>query len=183
MLVALFKTFLKIGSFTIGGGYAMVPLIHSEVVVKKEWLSESEFVDTLAVAQATPGALAVNMSAYVGYRKAGFAGACAAAIGCSLPAILPILIIAMFFDKFMETKQVIQAFSGLRPAVAALIVYSVWKIAKAGKIKRNWYLITVLAALAILLFKTDPLLVILLSGATGAVLGRRRHNAANSNRS
>jgi chromate transporter len=172
LLWDLFKTFLKVGSFTIGGGYAMIPLIQSEVVDKKKWLSSDEFVDTLAVAQSTPGALAVNMSAYVGYRKAGLAGAFAATLGCSLPAIIPILIIAIFFNKFMDIEVVKKAFMGFRPAVAALIVYSVYKIAKAGKIKRNWYLVTIIATLSIILFKMDPLVIIVVSGIAGSVFGR-----------
>lgn len=187
MLWNLFKTFLKVGSFTIGGGYAMIPLIQSEVVDKKNWLSNDEFVDTLAVAQSTPGALAVNMSAYVGFRKGGFAGAVAATLGCSLPAIIPILIIAVFFNKFMDNEIVKKAFMGFRPAVAALIVYSVYKIAKAGKIKRNWYLITIIATLSIILFKMDPLVIIVLSGIAGAIFGRgalnKDDNGINNNNS
>ena len=177
----LFKTFFKIGSFTIGGGYAMVPLIQSEVVDRKKWLSPDEFVDTLAVAQSTPGALAVNMSAYVGYRKGGVAGAAAATLGCSLPAILPILIIAMFFNKFMDIEFVQKAFKGLRPGVAALIVYSVYKIALAGKIKNYWYLLTFIVAISIIVFKMDPLLIILVSGGTGVVFGREAKNESSNN--
>lgn len=172
----LFKTFFKIGSFTIGGGYAMIPLIQSEVVDRKKWLSTEEFVDTLAVAQSTPGALAVNMSAFVGYRKGGILGAMMATLGCSLPAILPILVIAIFFNKFMDIKLVQRAFKGFRPAVAALIVYSVYKIAITGKIKNYWYLLTLAAALLIIMFKFDPLLIILASGGAGVVFGRRKNN-------
>jgi chromate transporter len=173
MLWRLFRTFLKIGSFTIGGGYAMVPLIQSEVVDINKWLTNDEFVDTLAVAQSTPGALAVNMSAFVGYRKGGILGATMATLGCSLPAIIPILVIAIFFNKFMDINIVQRAFKGFRPAVAALIVYSVYKIAIAGKIKKNWYILTVIGALAIIVFKIDPLLIILFTGTMGVVFGRR----------
>lgn len=172
MLLGLFTTFFKIGSFTIGGGYAMVPLIQSEVVDRKKWLTSDEFVDTLAIAQSTPGALAVNMSAFIGYRKGGIIGAILATLGCSLPAIVPILIIAIFFNKFMDIKIVQKAFKGLRPTVAALIVYSVYKIALAGKIKNLWYILTVISALAIIVFKADPLIIILASGIVGVVFGR-----------
>lgn len=181
LLWSLFKTFLKIGSFTIGGGYAMVPLIQSEVVDRNKWLTADEFVDTLAVAQSTPGALAVNMSAFVGYRKGGIIGAVMATLGCSLPAIIPILIIAIFFNKFMDIKLVQRAFKGFRPAVAALIVFSVYKIAVAGKIKKYWYALTVAAALSIILFKMDPLLIILFSGVIGVVFGRGKGKDDNVN--
>lgn len=172
MVWDLFKTFLKIGSFTIGGGYAMVPLIEREVVDSHKWLTSEEFVDTLAIAQSTPGALAVNMSAFVGYRKAGVFGAVAATLGCSIPAIIPILIIAMFFNKFMDIKIIQRIFKGLRPTVAALIVYSVYKIAVAGKINGTWYILTGVAALCIILFKLDPIIVIIASGIIGYVFGR-----------
>lgn len=177
MLLSLFTTFFKIGSFTIGGGYAMVPLIQSEVVDRKKWLTSDEFVDTLAIAQSTPGALAVNMSAFIGYKKGGILGAILATLGCSLPAIIPILIIAIFFNKFMDIKIVQRAFKGLRPTVAALIVYSVYKIALAGKIKKLWYILTIICTLSIIIFKLDPLIIILVSGIAGVVFGRR--NAKN----
>jgi chromate transporter len=180
MLWDLFKTFLKVGSFTIGGGYAMVPLIQSEVVDKSKWLTNDEFVDTLAIAQSTPGALAVNMSAFVGYRKGGVLGAIIATLGCSLPAIIPILIISIFFNKFMDINIVQRVFKGLRPAVAALIVYSVYKIATAGKIKKNWYVLTLIAAIAIIVFKMDPLLIILISALVGLILGREAKNYDNT---
>lgn len=151
----------------------MVPLIQSEVVYKNKWLTDNEFVDTLAIAQSTPGALAVNMSAFVGYRKSGVLGAVMATLGCSLPAIIPILIISIFFNKFMDINIVQRVFKGLRPAVGALIVYSVYKIAIAGKIKKRWYILTLIAALSIIAFKADPLMVILGSGIAGVLFGRR----------
>lgn len=159
----------------------MVPLIQSEVVDRNRWLTNEEFVDTLAVAQSTPGALAVNMSAFVGYRKGGMKGAIMATLGCSLPAIIPILIIAIFFNKFMNVNIVQRAFKGFRPAVAALIVYSVYKIAVAGKIKKYWYILTMTAALAIIAFKVDPLLIILISSIVGAAFGRGVKQNDNNN--
>jgi chromate transporter len=172
MILDLFLAFLKIGSLTIGGGYAMVPLIQSEVVDRHKWMSSEEFVDTLAIAQSTPGALAVNMSAYVGYKKGGIPGAILATVGCSLPAIIPILIISAFFSSFMNISIVIRLFKGLRPTVAALIVFSVYKIGAAGKIKGKWYLITAAAAAAIIFIKLDPIIILLCSSAIGYALYR-----------
>jgi len=159
----------------------MIPLIQSEVVDKNKWLTNDEFVDTLAIAQSTPGALAVNMSAFVGYRKGGVLGAAMATLGCSLPAIIPILIISIFFTKFMDINIVQRAFKGFRPAVAALIIYSVYKIAAAGKIKKNWYLLTLIAAVAIIVFKTDPLIIIFISAIAGLLFGRGAKSNDNSN--
>ncbi len=171
MLLEMFGVFAKIGAFTLGGGYAMVPLIQSEVVDKKGWIDKEEFVDILAVAQSTPGALAVNMASFVGYRVKGIVGAVTATLGCVLPSFITILIIAAFFTKVMGQRIVERAFMGIRPAVAALIAFSVIKIAKTSNIKPVWYIISVAAALLIIFVDMDPILIILLSGIFGAIFG------------
>jgi chromate transporter len=121
----------------------------------------------LAVAQSTPGALAVNMATFVGFRIRGLIGAVAAALGCVLPSFVIILIIAMFFSRFMDVKLIQRAFMGIRPAVAALIAFSVVKIARTSKIKLMWYSVAALAAAAILLLKMDPIVIIILSALIG----------------
>ncbi|WP_443110693.1 chromate transporter [Caloramator sp. mosi_1] len=121
MLFELFMSFAKIGAFTLGGGYAMVPLIQEEVVDKKKWIDKEEFLDILAVSQSTPGALAVNMSVYIGYRLRGVLGSIFAALGCVLPSFLSILFIAAFLTNFLDYKYVKKFFQGAGPAVAALI--------------------------------------------------------------
>ncbi|MGI6586083.1 MAG: chromate transporter, partial [Lutisporaceae bacterium] len=102
MLLDIFLTFFKIGSFTIGGGYAMLPIIQREVVGNKKWLGEEEFLDSIAVTNSLPGPLAINCATFVGYRTAGYAGAAAAALGAVMPSFLIILVIAIFFASFRE---------------------------------------------------------------------------------
>lgn len=173
MLASLFYVFAKIGAFTIGGGYAMVPLIQSEVVDKRNWIDRQEFIDILAVAQSTPGALAINMATFIGFRKKGILGSIAATLGCVLPSFAIILFVAMFFTRLMNVNMVQRAFMGIRPAVAALIAFSVYKIAKTSSIKRLWYIISIAAFVMVQFIKFDPILVIILSGIVGIVLGRR----------
>lgn len=172
MLFDLFMVFAKIGAFTLGGGYAMVPLIQSEVVDRKNWIEKEEFIDILAVSQSTPGALALNMATFIGYKKKGILGAASAILGAIMPSFVIILIVAMFFTKFMNVKAVQEAFMGIRPAVAALIAFSVYKIARTSKIKPMWYIIAVISAVLVIFFDADPILIIIVSGLSGAVIGK-----------
>ncbi|QCX33390.1 chromate transporter [Caloramator sp. E03] len=176
MLLDLFYVFAKIGAFTLGGGYAMVPLIQSEVVDKKRWIEKDEFIDILAVSQSTPGALAINMATFIGYRKKGVLGSVFATLGCVAPSFFSILIIAIFFTRFMGLKIVERAFCGIRPAVAALISFSVYKIGKSSNIKSYWYVITLAAFVLTFFIKIDPILIILFSAVTGIIVSRVRGN-------
>ena len=112
-----FASFFKIGLFTIGGGYAMVPLIEEEVVNKKKWISQEEFIDLLAISQSVPGVFAVNFSIFIGYKLRRFPGALALALGTILPSFFIILAIALFFQQFKEYEAVEKIFKGIRPAV------------------------------------------------------------------
>jgi chromate transporter len=174
MLFQLFLVFAKIGAFTLGGGYAMVPIIQSEVVDKRKWIEKDEFIDILAVSQSTPGALAVNMSTFIGFKLRGITGAAFATLGCVMPSFVSIILIAVFFTAIMGEKIVQQAFMGIRPAVAALITFSVYKIGKSSKIKLWWYAVTVLAFVSNLFLKQDPILIIISSGLIGFLFGREK---------
>lgn len=174
MLFQLFLVFAKIGAFTIGGGYAMVPIIQSEVVDKKKWIDKDEFIDILAVSQSTPGALAINMSTFIGYKTRGILGAAFATLGCVIPSFVSIILIAMFFTRIMGEDIVQQAFMGIRPAVAALITFSVYKIGKTSKIRLWWYTVTVLSFVANLILNQDPILIIVASGVVGFLFGREK---------
>src|SRR5690554_1238352 len=119
MLFKMFITFFKIGAFTFGGGYAMIPIIQEEVVGKKKWIDDSEFMNAIAVAQGSPGPVAVNTSIYVGYRIGGLPGALTATLGTILPSFLIILLIAMFFYQFRDYAIIDKIFLGIRPAIVA----------------------------------------------------------------
>ena len=128
----LFWTYLKIGTFTLGGGYAMLPLIQREVVDRKGWIDEEEFLNMIAIAQATPGLIAVNSAIFIGWRIGGWRGVAGAVLGAVLPSFLIILAIAMVFREWKELPAVEAAFKGIRPAVVALIAAPLVKMAKAA---------------------------------------------------
>lgn len=125
--LSLFWTFFKIGLFTIGGGYAMIPLINAEVI-KNGWLDEAQLLDFIAISESTPGAFAVNIATFVGTTTAGFFGAVCTTLGVVLPSLIIIFLIAKFFNKLTEKTLVKDAFSGLRPAVVGLIGYAFIKL-------------------------------------------------------
>lgn len=120
--INLFLTMFKIGLFTFGGGYAMIPLIESELVSRKKWLGEDEFTDMLAIAESTPGPIAINSATYAGYKIAGFWGSFFATLGVVLPSLIIIFVISLFFDKFLEIQWVSNAFKGIRACVVFLIL-------------------------------------------------------------
>ncbi len=167
-----FCTFFKIGLFTIGGGYAMVPLIEEEVVNKKQWITQEEFIDLLAVSQSVPGVFAVNFSIFIGYKLRKFPGALSLALGAILPSFLIILSIALFFHQFKEYEAVENIFKGIRPAVVALIAAPTFSMAKSAKINKynNW--IPVVSALLIWLIGVSPVYIIAFSGLGGFIYGK-----------
>ena len=157
----LFWTYLKIGTFTLGGGYAMLPLIQREVVDRKGWIDEQEFLNMIALAQAAPGLIAVNSAIFIGWRIGGWKGVCGAVLGAVLPSFLIILAIAMVFAEWKELPAVEAVFKGIRPAVVALIAAPLVKLAKAAKISWSTLLIPIAAALLIWLGHVNPVWVIL----------------------
>ena len=152
---------MKIGTFTLGGGYAMLPLIQREVVERKKWIDEEEFLNMIALAQAAPGLIAVNSAIFIGWRIGGWRGVCGAVLGAVLPSFLIILAIAMVFSEWKELPAVEAAFKGIRPAVVALIAAPLFKMAKAAKISWLTALIPIAAALLIWLGHVNPVWVIL----------------------
>lgn len=171
-LLKLFTTFFKLGLFTIGGGYVMIPLIEREVVDRYRWIEKRDFVDLLAIAQSSPGVLAVNMSIFIGYKLRGVRGSVAAAVGNVLPSVVIILLIALFFNKFREYEVVNNVFMGIRPAVVALIASPVFSVAKSAKIGWTNVWIPLLSALLIVSFGVSPIYIILIAGIGGYLWGR-----------
>ena len=166
MYWTLFITFVRIGAFTIGGGYAMLPLIKREVVDRGR-MSKEEFIDLFAVAQSLPGVFAVNISIFVGYKLKKLTGSVICALGTILPSFLIILAIALFFTQFRENEWVEKAFKGLRPAVVALIAVPVITTARSLRL-RGWVLvIPVVVALSIWLLSLSPVYIIIVAAAGG----------------
>jgi chromate transporter len=131
--IKLFLVFLKIGAFTFGGGYAMIPIIHKEVVEKNKWITDEEILDMLAIAESTPGVIAVNSATFVGYRIGGFFGAALSTIGVVLPSLITISIISLFLDEFKSLTYVTYAFEGIRAGAIVLIVNASIKMAKVNE--------------------------------------------------
>lgn len=173
-LFKLFATFFRIGLFTFGGGYAMIPLLERDVVQRNGWIKPTEFTDLLAIAQSSPGVFAVNMAVFVGYRMRGIAGALSAAIGCALPSVVIILLIALFFRQFRHVELVNNIFKGLRPVVVALIAVPVFNVAKSAKIRWATLWIPLLTALLIVFAGVSPIYVIIVAGIAGFLCGKMK---------
>ena len=168
----LFITFCKIGTFTLGGGYAMVPVMEKEIVDKKQWLSQEEFVDILVVAQSTPGLFAIDMASHIGYKYKGIIGGIVGALGVALPSIVIILLIALLFQTFKDNIYVEKFFMGIRPCVVALILSPCFRMAKTAKINIYNCWIPIVCALLISLFGVSPIWCILISGIAGYIYGQ-----------
>jgi len=166
-----FRTFFKIGLFTLGGGYAMIPLIEEEVVNKRHWVEKEDFLDLIAIAQSCPGVFAVNISTFIGYKLQKRRGAIACALGAALPSFLIILAIAMFFHQFEDNPVVAAIFRGIRPAVVALIAVPTFNLAKSARISWVNCWIPISGALLIWLLGVSPILIILLAALGGYVYG------------
>lgn len=168
----LFITFLKIGTFTIGGGYAMIPLIQREVVTRRGWLTDTEMLDAIALSQTMPGILAANIASIVGQRLRGLRGALVAVLGNILMPIIFIILIAALFRQFKDIPAVQHIFMGLRPAVVALIAAPVFTLARKAGVTLRTVWIPILAALLISLFGVSPVLVILIALICGWIYSK-----------
>ena len=166
-LFKLFAAFFRIGLFTIGGGYAMLPLMEKEAVEKNSWVTHEEMLDIYTLSQCTPGVIAVNTATFIGRKTKGFFGAAFATLGVIAPSLIIISLIAAFFTNFSDNIYVIHAFSGIRVAVAALMLSFVIKIAKSG-IKNSAQIGILIAAFVTVAFlDVSPVIVIIVSGLFG----------------
>lgn len=173
-LIEMFWSFYKIGAFTFGGGYAMIPLIQAEVVDNKKWIDKEDFLDILVIAQSFPGALAVNSSTFIGYRIGGVAGAIMALLGTVLPSFIIILVIAAFFMQFRENYYVDLVFKGITAAVPVLVLIAVVSLSKSVKKSYMNLFIVIATVAAINLLKIHPVLVIIISGIYGYLYYRKK---------
>ena len=156
----IFTVFAKIGAFTIGGGYAMIPLIQDEMA-RRGWISEEELPDIVALSQSAPGVLAVNISIFAGYRLRGVKGSIAATLGSITPSFCIILAIAMLFTAFKDNPWVIKAFKGIRPVVIALIAVPMLKMAQ--KCCKTWWAwaIALTALILVAFLNVSPIYILL----------------------
>lgn len=177
-LLEIFLAFFKIGCFTLGGGYAMIPLIEQEVVRNKKWVKESEVVDVFAVSQSIPGAIAINSSTFIGYKIAGRKGSIAATLGVILPSFLIITTIAAFLKKFQDNEMVNAAFLGIRSCVVALILLAAVKIGKTAIKDKMTFIIATITVIFVVFFDVHAIFAIIGGAAIGSVIYFRFPNRA-----
>ncbi len=168
----LFTMFFRIGAFTFGGGYAMLPIIQNEVVEKRKWATDDEIIDYYAIGQCTPGVIAVNTATFIGYKKKGIIGGIAATLGVVLPSLMIITIIATFFKHFQDYKVVQYAFGGIRVGVVALIANTVLKMLKQTVKDRMGIAIFISAFLIIAFIDISPIVVIVMAALVGIFSGK-----------
>lgn len=168
-LLQIFLTFFKIGAFTFGGGYAMIPLIQREAVEKHHWVTDTDILDIVAIAESTPGPIAINAATFVGYQCRGFVGALAATLGVVLPSFVIILAISGILRQFQDAQIVQYAFRGIRVAVLVLMLKAMLKMMKANPKGTVAYFLMGLSFLLTALCKVNTFLVIGICAAVGFV--------------
>jgi chromate transporter len=171
-MIALFFTMLKIGAFTFGGGYAMIALLENEFIARKHWIEKEEFLDMVAIAESTPGPIAINAATYIGYKKAGVLGALAATVGVCIPSFLIIYLISLVLDLFLSLTLVAYAFRGIQVCVVYLIFSAGLKMLRG--LSKNIFSVTILSAvvlcmviLSIFSVNFSTVFYILICGALG----------------
>lgn len=166
----LFGIFLRIGAFTLGGGYAMLSMVEMQIVTKKKYIPKDEFWNLIAVIQTLPGVFAINTALYVGYKLRGMKGALVAALGAALPSFVSILLISIFFTNFRENEYVERVFKGIRPCVIALIFVPAIRLIM--NLKKSWKILWIpfVAAFLIWWLKVSPILIIVVACVTAVLL-------------
>jgi chromate transport protein len=173
-IIEMFIAFFKIGAFTFGGGYAMIPLIEEEVVNNKKWIEKDEFMDILVVSQSLPGALAINCSIFLGYKISGLIGAVMALLAVILPSFSIILLIAAFFMQFRDNYYVNAAFMGINAAVPLLVLVGAISLSKGLEKNIRTGLTIIIALIALVFFDVHPIIVIIISAIYGVIFLRKK---------
>ncbi len=174
--LSMFGTFFRVGLFTFGGGYAMLPVLQREVVDGHGWCTDDELTDMYAIGQCTPGVIAVNVATYIGNKKKGALGALCTTVGVVCPSLIIICIIAAFLTRFADYSVVQHAFAGIRIAVCALVTKTIYTMAKKNVKDAATALILILTFVAVALIGVSPVAAVLVCGLIGALLhggGRR----------
>lgn len=168
-LLELFWTYLKIGAFTFGGGYAMISLVQAEIVTKRKWIDQQEFMNMIAISQATPGVIAVNTATFVGYYIGGFWGSLLATLGVTIPSFVVIAIISQFIDAFLALTWVAYAFNGVRAGIVVLILDAVFKMRKSVEANAFNIILGILAFIAATFTSINVVWLILIGGVLGII--------------
>lgn len=175
-ILHMFITFFKIGAFTFGGGYAMIPLIEREVVDKNDWLSKEEFIDVIAISQSFPGALAINSCTFIGYKIGGTLGAVLGLLGVALPSFIIILIIAMAFNSFRNLKIVNLIFRGINAAVPVLILVGVNSLARVLDKNITNIIIIIVTIILTVFLDVSPVYIVIGAALFGIYINRSKNS-------
>lgn len=175
-ILHMFITFFKIGAFTFGGGYAMIPLIEREVVDKNNWLSKEEFIDVIAISQSFPGALAINSCTFIGYKIGGTLGAVLGLLGVALPSFIIILIIAMAFNSFRNLKIVNLIFRGINAAVPVLILVGVNSLARVLDKNITNIIIIIVTIILTVFLDVSPVYIVIGAALFGIYINRSKNS-------
>ena len=174
----LFLTFARMGACTFGGGYAMLPILQREVVENHGWATEDELMAYYAIGQCTPGVIAVNTATFIGYKTQGLPGAILATVGVIAPSLIIIIAIAAFIQQFAHLAAVQHAFAGIRIAVCALVLQSVWKMAKKGVVDMPTGIILLATFAAVAFLGVSPVVMVVVAAAAGILIGLVRRRRA-----
>ena len=169
-LLKLLFTFFKIGLFSFGGGYAMIPFMQREIIEKHQWLSSSEFVDIIGISQMTPGPVSVNSATFVGYKVSGIVGSIFATLGITVISFILVSIASKAIDKFKESKYLKAALLGMRPVLIALIINAFISLAKDAYVDVKSIIVTLIVGGCLLSKKIHPILTIVIAGLLGIIL-------------
>ena len=169
LLIRLYLAFLKIGTFSFGGGYAMLPFIQKEIVEKNNWISMSQLTDIIGISQMTPGPVAINSATLVGYKVGGVFGSIVATLGVITTSFILVTVINKLLDKFKESKVIKATLLGMRPIIIALIIYSFFDLAKEAYIDIKSIIITLIIGVILLSKKVHPILVIVIAAVLGVL--------------
>ena len=169
IFLKLFAAFARVGLLTFGGGYAMIPLIHRETVDDKKWISDEDILEIVAIAESTPGPIAINAATFIGYRVAGFFGALSATLGVVLPSFVIITVVSFVLTEFQNVRWIQYAFNGIRAGVLALIVKALWSMYKQSPKGIFAYLIMLGAFVVVAFLPVNVVFVILTCAVAGIV--------------
>ncbi|WP_338597128.1 chromate transporter [Clostridium baratii] len=170
LIIKLFFTFLKIGTFSFGGGYAMIPFIQREIIANNNWISSSTFMDIIGISQMTPGPVAINSATFVGYKVSGVWGSMAATLGVVTMSFILVSIASKAMNKFKESKVLKAALLGMRPVLIALIIQAFVDLAKDAYVDITSVIITLIIGAILLSKKVHPIISIVIAGILGVVL-------------
>lgn len=180
-LITLYISFFSVGAITFGGGYAMLPFLERELCDNKKWITSDQLFDFYAIAQCTPGVIAINVATYIGYNKRGFLGAICASLGVISPSIIIITIITAVFKNFQNNIYVIRAISGIKIVVCAMMTHTIYKMIKKSIVDKTTFILFIIALISIFIFNINIIIIIISSILLGLIINQIKRSFKHAN--